>query len=112
MKWNKIRCKFFENHYKYNDKGQIKGRKGIILKPNKKDGISVFLSIRMNGLIYKHLFDIDKLINSDHYMDQVVNPPKVKAVVKHENTSVKFKKKQDLRVRSCSLENISSLNLT
>ena len=103
--WKKVRCKFFAEHYKYNSKSEIKGNSNIILKSNKKGGKLFPLGRTIDGVLYKKYFNIDKLINSDFYMDAV---PKSRV----KNKPIKLQRVFDPKIRSCSLAEINTLNLT
>ena len=41
--WKKVRCKFFEDDYKYNSKSEIKGKANKILKANREGSKSRYL---------------------------------------------------------------------
>ena len=103
--WKKVRCKFFEDDYKYNSKSQIKGEANIILKPRFKSGESILLRKRVDGFTYTKQFNIEKLINTDFYMDET--PVKIL-----KQNPLALKRVNDSNIRSCSLADINTLNLT
>ena len=103
--WKKVRCKFFEDDYKYNSKSEIKGKANKILKTNDKYKKTLYLGKSLNGIYYKKLFNIDKLINTDFYMNFV-------PLKRIKQNPIALKRVSDPRVRSCSLADINTLNLT
>jgi hypothetical protein len=111
MRWFPVRCKFFENTYEYNSKGQIRNKTGKIIKPI-SNGKSVRIYKSVNGVKYKKVFKLYDLINTDRYLDTTTKPIYSIPIVKPSNDSYAFKKVTDKRVRSCSLEDINTLNLT
>lgn len=107
-----VRCKFFEELYSFDTDGKIRNKCNKIMKPSDKRGTHVYLSRRVEGIPYKRLFKIDTLINTDEYLNEKGFAYGRRVNFNIERSTDKFKKIQDGRVRSCSLENINSLNLT
>ena len=109
--WFPVRCKYYSDLYSYNKNGKIRNKTKKILKflGDKKQRIN--LSRTIDGIPYKRVFQVDRLLNTDDYLDEVgFEVGKAKKPFK-QRESDRFKPQQDSKVRSGSIEDIGKFNL-